>query len=207
MKRIDMEQWPRRGHYQLLCPHVGPLLHPQLSGGCDCSANLLQGRGAVLLSRSGIWCDQGHGGGGGLPLQGPAGEDHLSRAAGAQLYPSGAGGELFRIITLDAGNDLADFCRRAGAQAAAQTDFITQGPWDEDALVYFTCLPWFPLTSLTNEKDLKPWDSVPRAAWGRWEEQEDKTMLNLSLELNHRLLDGVHVGRFYQRLCQWMEEL
>ena len=32
-------------------------------------------------------------------------------------------------------------------------------------------------------------------------------MLSLSLELNHRLLDGVHVGKFYERLCDWMEKL
>ena len=31
--------------------------------------------------------------------------------------------------------------------------------------------------------------------------------LLLSLELNHRLLDGVHVGRFYEALNRWMEGL
>ena len=97
--------------------------------------------------------------------------------------------------------------RRAKAQAAAQTEFITSGPWDGDQLVYFTCLPWFPLTALKNEKDVNPSDSVPRAAWGRWEEEGSRTRLLLSLELNHRLLDGVHVGRFYEALNRWMEGL
>ena len=96
---------------------------------------------------------------------------------------------------------------RAKAQAAAQTEFITSGPWDGDQLVYFTCLPWFPLTALKNEKDVNPSDSVPRAAWGRWEEEGSRTRLLLSLELNHRLLDGVHVGRFYEALNRWMEGL
>ena len=58
------------------------------------------------------------------------------------------GSELFQIVTVEAGEDPADFCRRAKAQAAAQTEFITSGPWDGDQLVYFTCLPWFPLTAL-----------------------------------------------------------
>lgn len=89
----------------------------------------------------------------------------------------------------------------------AQTEFITSGPWDGDQLVYFTCLPWFPLTALKNEKDVNPSDSVPRAAWGRWEEEGSRTRLLLSLELNHRLLDGVHVGRFYEALNRWMEGL
>ena len=117
------------------------------------------------------------------------------------------GSELFQIVTVEAGEDAADFCRRAQAQAAAQTEFITSGPWDGDQLVYFTCLPWFPLTALKNEKDVNPSDSVPRAAWGRWEEEGSRTRLLLSLELNHRLLDGVHVGRFYEALNRWMEGL
>lgn len=117
------------------------------------------------------------------------------------------GSETFYIVTLEAGEDPADFCRRAKEQSAAQTQFITARPWDADQLVYFTCLPWFPVTALKNEKDLNPSDSVPRVAWGRWEEKGARTELLLSLELNHRLLDGVHVGRFYEALKEWMKQL
>lgn len=42
--------------------------------------------------------------------------------------------------------------------------------------------------------------------WDRWQEEGDRTILHLSLELNHRLLDGVHVGQFYAALNRWMEE-
>ena len=117
------------------------------------------------------------------------------------------GSDQFHIVTLEAGEDPADFCRRAKAASAAQREFLTAGPWPEDQLVYFTCLPWFPVTALKNERDLDPADSVPRVAWGRWEEKGDKTELLLSLELNHRLLDGVHVGRFYEALKEWMGQL
>ena len=117
------------------------------------------------------------------------------------------GSESFYIVTLEAGEDPADFCRRAKEQSAAQTQFITAGPWDADQLVYFTCLPSFPVTALKNEKDLNPSDSEPRVAWGRWEEKGARTELLLSLELNHRLLDGVHVGKFYEALKEWMKQL
>ena len=95
----------------------------------------------------------------------------------------------------------------ASAASRAQSEFLTQGPWPEDQLVYFTCLPWFPLTALTNERDDNPADSIPRVGWGRWEERGARTVLNLSLELNHRLLDGVHAGRFYETLCRDMGRL
>lgn len=109
------------------------------------------------------------------------------------------GSDLFHIVTLEAGDDVEEFCRRAKAASAAQTEFVNDAPWG-DRMIYFTCLPWFPLTALTNERDADPSDTIPRVSWGRWEERDGRTVLNLSLELNHRLLDGVHVGQFYAAL-------
>lgn len=109
------------------------------------------------------------------------------------------GSDLFHIVTLEAGEDLPAFCRRAREQSAAQTFFVNDGAWG-DNLIYFSCLPWFPVTALTNERDADPSDAIPRVAWGRWEERDGRTLLNLSLELNHRLLDGCHVGQFYAAL-------
>lgn len=121
------------------------------------------------------------------------------------LHP---GSEQFHIVTLEAGDNLADFCRRARAKSAARTVFISEsGLWVPDELVYFSCLPWFPLTAVTNERDADPSDSIPRVTWGRWEERDGRTLLSLSLELNHRLLDGAHVGRFYAELNAWLQTL
>lgn len=117
------------------------------------------------------------------------------------------GSDLFYIVTVEAGEDPEEFCRRAKARSAEQTGFITSGDWAEDELVYFTCLPWFPLTAFTNERDLNPSDSVPRVSWGRWRQEGDRYLLDLSLELNHRLLDGVHVGEFHDELTRWINSL
>ncbi len=117
------------------------------------------------------------------------------------------GSDLFYIVTVEAGEDPEEFCRRAKARSAEQTGFITSGGWAEDELVYFTCLPWFPVTAFTNERDLNPSDSVPRVSWGRWRQEGDRYLLDLSLELNHRLLDGVHVGKFHDELTRWINSL
>lgn len=117
------------------------------------------------------------------------------------------GSDLFYIVTVEAGEDPEEFCRRAKVRSAEQTGFITSGGWAEDELVYFTCLPWFPVTAFTNERDLNPSDSVPRVSWGRWRQEGDRYLLDLSLELNHRLLDGVHVGEFHDELTRWINSL
>lgn len=116
------------------------------------------------------------------------------------------GGELFHIVTLEAGEDLPDFCRRAREQSAAQTHLADDEKWG-DELIYFTCLPWFPLTGAVNERNADPCDAIPRVAWGRWEEHGGRTLLSVSLEANHRLVDGVHVGKFYEALNKRLAEL
>lgn len=109
------------------------------------------------------------------------------------------GSEVFHIVTLPAGKDLTAFCRDAARKSRAQTGFIDAAA-ETGALIYFSCLPWVELTALTNERDADPDDAVPRIAWGRYAERDGRLMLGLSLEVNHRLIDGVHIGRFAQAL-------
>ena len=207
MTIIDKNTWPRRGIYDFFAPMSDPFYTLTFP---------------VDVTPLRAWCKAG-----GLPFY-PAMVFAVTRAmerTEAFLYKDRGGtivrhdtlvpsftdlrpgSDQFHIVTLEAGEDPADFCRRAKAASAAQREFITAGPWPEDQLVYFTCLPWFPVTALKNERNLDPADSVPRAAWGRWEEKGDRTELLLRLELNHRLLDGVHVGRFYEALKEWMGQL
>ena len=112
------------------------------------------------------------------------------------LHP---GSEVFHIVTMPCAGTLAEFCRAAAEKSAAQTAFLDQ-QGESDALIYFSCLPWVELTALTNERDHDPDDSVPRIAWGRYTAQDGRLKLGLSLEVNHRLIDGVHIGQFAQAL-------
>lgn len=112
------------------------------------------------------------------------------------LHP---GSEVFHIVTMPCAGSLAKFCQAAAEKSAAQTAFLDQQD-ESDALIYFSCLPWVELTALTNERDHDPDDSVPRIAWGRYTAQDGRLKLGLSLEVNHRLIDGVHIGQFAQAL-------
>lgn len=110
------------------------------------------------------------------------------------------GAEQFHIVTIDHGDDLDAFCRRARQESRTQTCFI-RSEAESDALIYFSCLPWLPLTHLTNERNNDPTDAIPRLSWGRYTERDGRKTLSLSAELNHRYVDGLHLGRFYEGLC------
>lgn len=113
------------------------------------------------------------------------------------------GGSVYHITTLPAGGDLPGFCARAREKSANQDCFLdesTQG----DHLIYISCLPWMDLTALTNEREqVSPDsrdDSVPRIAWGKFVEKDGRKELGICLEVNHRLIDGVHLGMFAREL-------
>lgn len=199
MTVIDRATWPREGHYRFFAPMSHPFY--ALTFPVDVTAL----RGYVKAHGLSFYATL-------VFLVTKAMEDveefRLRDRNGVivrhdTLVPSFTdlrpGSDLFHIVTLEAGDDLEGFCRRAKAASAAQTEFVNDAPWG-DRMIYFTCLPWFPITGLTNERDADPSDTIPRVSWGKWEERDGRTVLNLSLELNHRLLDGVHVGQFYAAL-------
>ncbi len=115
------------------------------------------------------------------------------------------GAETFHIVTLPMEEDIRTFCAAAKAKSAAQTTFLAQ--WDGLDLIYFTCLPWVELTALTNERNFDPGDAVPRIAWGRYAREGERMVIHISMELNHRFVDGLHVGRFHQELSALIEAL
>lgn len=111
------------------------------------------------------------------------------------------GSEQFYIVTMPAGNGLDEFCRAARKKSGEQNSFIDAEQESGD-LIYFTCLPWVELTALTNEREFDPDDTVPRIAWGKYRDEDGVKRLQMSLELNHRFLDGIHIGKFYEALCR-----
>lgn len=118
------------------------------------------------------------------------------------LHP---GGECFHIVNLPMEGDIRAFCAAAREKSRTQTTLLS-GP-DSPDLIYFSCLPWVELTGLTNERDFDPDDAVPRIAWGKYAREGDRTVLHISMELNHRFVDGFHVGRFHEALSALIEGL
>ena len=119
------------------------------------------------------------------------------------LHP---GAEQVHIVTMPAGDALDDFCRAARAKSRAQTEFLCAAA-ESDALIYFSCLPWVSLTALTNERDFDADDAIPRIAWGKYHCEGERDVLGLALEVNHRLIDVLHIGRFVQDLQQRIDAL
>ena len=114
-----------------------------------------------------------------------------------------APGGNFKIVSVDAvpGETRAAFCLRARAAADAQERlFPTPEQERRDDLAYLSCLPWLDLVSLTHETNLDRDDSIPRVAWGKFVPEDGRLRLTVGLQVNHRLIDGLHIGQFAEAL-------
>lgn len=118
--------------------------------------------------------------------------------------------ELFYIVTLPAHGDILTFCREAKETSRRQQCFIDK-TYEGDDLVYFSCVPTLRMTALTNEFDiLSPGfaeDSIPRIVWGKYTENQGRLELTMSMEVNHRFIDGIHIEKFAARLEALIAEL
>lgn len=128
-----------------------------------------------------------------------------------ELMPSctvlAPGEEAFRIITLPHGETLPDFCERAKKTAENQAVLFDEALESRDDVVYFSCLPWLPVLSMTNERHTDPDDCIPRVGWGKYQEQNGRLTLPICLEVNHKTVDGLHIGRLYAYLQNAIDSL
>ena len=112
------------------------------------------------------------------------------------LHP---GSDQFHIVTLPKTGSIEDFCAAARAKSLAQKTLLDQDE-ENDNLIYISCTPWFDLTSCTNERDFDKDDNIPRITWGKYVEENGRKTLGMSVEVNHHFIDGLHLGKFYEKL-------
>ena len=112
----------------------------------------------------------------------------------------------FGITNVDyvPGETLADFCRRAWETEARQTEGMVVEDDVRDDLIFISSVPWFVTTSVLQEQPLDPDDSFPRVLWDRIHEEQGRMLVNFTVQLNHRLLDGSHVRDLLLRMKEFM---
>ena len=123
-------------------------------------------------------------------------------------YTVPADNGLFKIVSVDSvpGESCPDFCRRARAAELAQPELYPDAVSEaRDDLIYMSCVPWLDFTSFTSETGLDRDDSIPRLTWGKLTREGEKATMPLSLQMNHRLIDGRHLGLLQDRIAEFMK--
>ena len=115
--------------------------------------------------------------------------------------------DLFSFCTIPFCDDFEHFA----AEAEAAIAHIKENPTlddkpGQDELIYMTGIPWVSFTSFTHPIHMNPVDSIPRIAWGKFFSKGDRIHMPLSVQIHHALADGIHVGRYFNLIQEYLEE-
>ncbi len=204
MRYIDLQSWPRRQQYE----HFSTYDHPHfgLCANVDLTTfyPAVRGRGFSItvgivyaLARAANAIPEFR-----YRLRPGAVVEHEA------VHPSFTvltEGELFSFCTADYLDDFATFA--AGATERIAYVQAHPGLADEagrDDYLFMTAIPWVSFTSFQHPMHLQPADSVPRFAWGKFFQDGESLRMPLDVQVHHALMDGVHVGRFYQQVQDYL---
>ena len=113
--------------------------------------------------------------------------------------------DLFSFCAVEYAEHFSEFARRAEkniADVKAHPDLEANPAKDE--MLYMTSIPWVSFTSFTHPMQFHPADSIPRFAWGKYFQEGDTWKMPLSVQGHHAVMDGIHMGRYYETLQEYL---
>jgi chloramphenicol O-acetyltransferase type A len=115
--------------------------------------------------------------------------------------------DLFSFCAVEYAEDFREFTQRAAkiiADVKAHPD-LKADP-EKDEMLYMTSIPWVSFTSFTHPMQFHPADSIPRFAWGKSFQEGDTLKMPLSVQGHHAVMDGIHMGRFYETIQEYLHQ-
>lgn len=199
-QQIDMKRWPRRAQFEFFSQFEEPFFGVTADVECTPAYTLCKARGysfylyylhKILLATNQI-------------------EEFRYRIEGGQVMlwsavrigatvdrPDGTFG--FAHFAFE--KDFAMFSEKALKEIERVRSRKDLQPSDGcDDVLHFSALPWVSFTSLSHARHFKRADSCPKIATGKLKESNQKMVMPVSVHGHHALMDGVHVGRFFQIL-------
>jgi chloramphenicol O-acetyltransferase type A len=78
---------------------------------------------------------------------------------------------------------------------------------DRVDLIYYSILPWLSFTSFKHATRSTPGQTVPRIAFGKYTAGAgERIHMPVSVEVNHAIMDGIHVGKYISLFQQELDE-
>lgn len=113
------------------------------------------------------------------------------------------GAELFKVVNVPFVDDLSEYCALALKTAHEQEQYFT-GPLGNDV---FQCspMPWVTYTHISHTNSGKRDNATPLFDWGRYYERDGRVMIPISVQAHHSFVDGLHVGRFVEKLQNYFD--
>ena len=205
MKRIDLDTYPRRDHFNHFCamayPYTGVTVDVDVT---DLLARCrekgysfyLMVLHAVALAADDVPEFRRRIDHGGIVEYDECPTSHI------ELKPDGT----YAYCTLRHHMPLADYLTQAEvARIAAREGGSIVEEDDVQSMYFISTLPWLHYTQLIQPVACGE-ESNPRITWGKYQANDKgRMMMPLSVLVHHALADGIHIAKFYEAFNQQMK--
>jgi chloramphenicol O-acetyltransferase type A len=200
IRSLDLDAWPRREHFRFFLEYDQPFFNVCVD--VDVSALLRRCRapGGPSFFLASLWLS--------LRAANEVEEFHYRiRGKEVVVHDVVHGGSTvlrddgtFCFAYFDFAPDFETFARAAGkVLVSARTEGSLDPRDDRDDLIHYSVIPWISFTSFSHARRRNPDDSTPKIVFGRYRGDSGAERMPVSVEVHHALMDGLHVGRFFER--------
>ena len=107
--------------------------------------------------------------------------------------------ETFSFCYFELKDDIFEF-DRAGKAAREKYKALKTFDVETDRidLIYYSSIPWVSFTSFKHASRQNNRQTVPRMVFGKFFEDGSCRKMPFSVEVHHALVDGIHVGKFFE---------
>ena len=205
MKRIDLDAYPRRNHFNHFCAMAYPYAGVTVDVDVTDLLSLCREKGdsfyLMVLHAVALAADEvpefrrriDHGG---IVEYDECPTSHI------ELKPDGT----YAYCTLRHHMPLADYLAQAeSARTAAREGGSIEEDDDVQSMYFISTLPWLHYTQLIQPVACGE-ESNPRITWGKYQANDKgRMMMPLSVLVHHALADGIHIAKFYEAFNQQMK--
>ena len=94
--------------------------------------------------------------------------------------------------------NFAELAQKELARVAARTDL--EPAIKGEAVIHYTAIPWLSFTQIKHPSHDGFKNSIPKISFGKIYNSNGREMLPVSVEVHHALMDGYHVGKYFELL-------
>ncbi len=77
---------------------------------------------------------------------------------------------------------------------------------NQDDLIHYSMIPWISFTSFSHARKFNVEDSIPKIVFGKYYKANNSLKMPVSVEVHHSLIDGLHVGKFFDLFQQHLND-
>lgn len=116
------------------------------------------------------------------------------------------GEENYFMVECKDSPSLTEFCQinysRANNPLTIDVMPVLKGRLD---VICYTCLPWVNYTHIFRTIAQNGIDCNPKISWGKFYKRDNHIYVNFSNQTHHGLMDGYHVGQYYIKMQEHLD--